>query len=453
MNTFPRFMIAGLAGDSGKSLVSIGLARACRRQGRRVSGFKKGPDFIDAAWLGAATGSPGRNLDSFMMPAAAILRSLADASKAHDLAIVEGNRGLFDGLDVQGTHSSAALAKLIGAPVVLVLDASKATRTLAAYVLGCRAMDPDLPIAGVILNRVATARQERLVRQVLDNVARIPVLGAIPRLQEDVLPSRQLGLVTPVEHPDRESVIERLADLMLRFVDLPTLLRVAGSAPPVSIEPVRTVRSDPRVRVAILRDQAFSFYYPENLIALEEAGATLVPLSPLNDEAMPDVDALYGGGGFPERYAAQLAANESLRAALAETIADGLPVWAECGALMYLSRAIVCDGTAYPMVGAVPVTVEQSARPKGHGYVEAEVDSENPFLARGLHIRGHEFHYSAVTEDSSQFRTTLALTRGTGLGGRRDGLLAKDVFASYTHIHALGVPSWAPSLVRAALQR
>ncbi len=450
MTTLARLMLAGLSGDTGKSLVSIGLVRALRERGHRVAVFKKGPDFIDAAWLSAAAGQPARNLDTFMMQEPAMLASLAGAASTCDLAIIEGNRGLFDGLDAEGTHSSAELAKRIGAPVVLVLDATKVTRTLAAHVLGCRAMDADLPLAGVILNRVATARQERLVRDVMRDVANAPVLGAIPHLGDNLLPSRQLGLITPVEHDAREVVVERLAEVVAGHVDVEALRRLAEGAPELVAEIPREVPSTPHVRIGLLSDRAFSFYYPENLAALEHAGATLVPFSPLLDETVPSIDALYGGGGFPERYAAELSANESLRGALARCIVNGLPVWAECGALMYLSLAILRDRKSYPMVGALPAVVEQTMRPRGHGYVEAQVDGDNPFLERGLSFRGHEFHYSQVVEAPGPLRTVLSLARGTGIGAGRDGLLVNNVVACYTHIHALGVPAWAPALVRAA---
>jgi len=445
-------VVAGLSGDSGKSLVALGLARALTRRGYRVAPFKKGPDFIDAAWIGAAAGAPGRNLDTYIMPPEAILASVARSALAADLAVVEGNRGLFDGLDAEGSHSTAQLAKLIGAPVVLVLDVTKVTRTAAASVLGCQAMDGDLDLVGVILNRVGTSRQEAVIRQAIANATGLPVLGAIPKLRDQLLPSRHLGLVTAVEHPDAEQALEGTAAAVEQYLDLDAIVDVARGAP--ALPAVDLAEPDGRVatraRIGVLSDRAFSFYYPENLVALEEAGAEVRHISPLEDPDLPDIDGLYAGGGFPELHAADLAANRSFRTQLAERIDQGLPVWAECGGLMYLSRALIKDGDEHPMVGAIPVSVEHTPRPQGHGYVQARVDRAMPFFTNGTALRGHEFHYSKITRSDAEIETVLALDRGVGVGGGRDGLRVGSAVASYTHLHALGAPGWAVGLVDAA---
>jgi cobyrinic acid a,c-diamide synthase len=447
-------VVAGMAGDAGKTLVAAGLARAFTRAGWRVAPFKKGPDFIDAAWLGAAARAPGRNLDTWLMSPGAIAASLQRAARGADLALVEGNRGLFDGADARGSHSTAQLARLIGAPVLLVVNAAKMTRTASALVLGCRALDPELPIAGVVLNRLGTRRQEDLMRRALADDAGVPVLGAIPRLEAQLLPGRHLGLVCAAEHPEREAALEALADAVARHVDLEAVRACASRAPalPAAAEAGPAGPAGRRVRVGVLRDAAFSFYYPENLEALEAAGAEVVEISPLADPRLPPIDALYAGGGFPEEHAAALSANQGLRAALAAAIASGLPTWAECGGLMYLARALVRDGREYPMVGALPVVVEHTPRPQGHGYTAATVDRPNPFFPVGARLLGHEFHYSRIA-GSPGCPTALAMERGTGLGGGRDGLATAGVVATYAHLHALGTPGWAPGLVRAALRR
>jgi cobyrinic acid a,c-diamide synthase len=446
----PRIVVAGLAGNTGKTLVAAGLCRALRKRGLRVAPFKKGPDFIDPAWLAAAAGNEARNLDTFLMSEASILASLAGRRWA-DVAVVEGNRGLFDGLDAAGTHSTAELAKQIAAPIVLVLDVSKATRTVAALVLGCQALDPALPLAGVVLNRVGTARQERVIREALALATRIPVLGAIPRLDIDHLPSRHLGLVMPNERQDREQAIEQMGDAVERHVDVAKLLELGRAAPGLSSdEPALTPITGRNVRIGVLRDDAFSFYYPENLAALEAQGAELLPISPLHDRELPAIDALYAGGGYPEEHASELAANSPMRTALAGRIAGGLPVWAECGGLMYLAATLVRSGKRYPMVGALPIVVEQTGRPQAHGYVEASVDLDNPFLARGTRLRGHEFHYSRLGGGGAAMPTALALRSGTGIGNGRDGICQGRVFASYLHLFAPGVPEWAPAFVRVA---
>ena len=448
LTALPRVVVAGLGGDTGKSLVSIGVTRALARRGRRVAPFKKGPDFIDAAWLGHAAGTPCRNLDTFMMPPAAVAASVARAAGRHEVAVVEGNRGLFDGMDAEGSHSTAALARQLGCPVALVIDATKVTRTAAAFVLGCRTMDPDLDLAAVILNRVATARQEAVIRAAIAQVSDVPVLGAIPKLREQHLPSRHLGLVTAGEHPDTERAVSAVAEAASHYVDLDALLALAARAP--AVESVPAPAAVPaEVRIGVLRDRAFSFYYPDNLEALEQAGAEVVSISALEDSSLPEVDALYAGGGFPEEHAPALSDNESLRTEIARAVEDGLPVWAECGGLMYLARNLVREGRTYPMVGALPVEVEQTARPQGHGYVRAHVDSENPFLPPCTTIVGHEFHYSKLA-GPNEVDTVMALDRGVGVGRGRDGIRAHRVLASYTHVHAAGLPEWAPALVRAA---
>jgi cobyrinic acid a,c-diamide synthase len=450
----PRIIVAGLAGDTGKTLVTLGLARAFTRRGRRVAPFKVGPDFIDAAWLGAAARAPGRNLDTYLMSPAAVTASMQRAARGADLALVEGKRGLFDGLDAAGSHSTAQLARLVGAPVVLVLNAAKVTRTLAALVLGCRLLDPELPFAGVILNRVGTARQEDVIRRALADVTGTSVLGVIPRLEGQPLPSRHLGLLCAPEHGAREAVLQALAETVASHVDLEAIWTCASGAGPMpgTVAPRRPRVSGPAVRIGVLRDAAFSFYYPENLEALEAAGAELVSISPLADRELPEVDALYAGGGFPEEHAAALAANQPLRAALASALSDGLPAWAECGGLMYLGRTLVRDGREYPMVGALPIVVEHTSRPQGHGYTAATVDRANPFLPVGTRLFGHEFHHSRIVGTPGA-DTALAVERGAGLGNGREGLAVGNVVATYLHLHALGTPAWAAGLVRAARLR
>jgi len=446
----PRLAIAALAGDAGKTLVSLGITAALQRRGVRVAPFKKGPDYIDAAWLGVAAGRPAHHLDTFLMPDAGVLTALVRGSAGADLALIEGNRGLFDGADERGTHCTAALARRVGAPIVLVVDATKATRSLAALVLGCRALDPGAPLAGVILNRVGNERHARVARAAITNEAGIPVLGAVPRLDFDPLPARHLGLRTPEEHPATRRALDGLRAVIEAAVDLDALERLAATAPALPAPETPPPTPAPTVRVGVLRDAAFSFYYPENLAALEAAGAELVPLSPLADATVPAIDALYAGGGFPEEHAAALAENTPFRRALAARIRAGLPAWAECGGLMYLARSLRRDGVEHPMVGALPIAVEQTSRPQGHGYVEGRVDAKNPFLTPGTRLRGHEFHYSRLVEAAAPPATALSLDRGVGIGRGRDGVVGGRVLASYLHLFAPGIPEWAPALVRAA---
>jgi cobyrinic acid a,c-diamide synthase len=278
-------------------------------------------------------------------------------------------------------------------------------------------------------------------------------LGAIPKLSFDHLPSRHLGLVMPDEREDRERVIDTIGDAIDSSVDIEAIHCLAEQAPRMPSQAVvrnqRALAETP-VQIGILRDNAFAFYYPENLAALEAQGAKLVPISPLRDTELPKIDALYAGGGYPEEHAAGLAANAQFRAALAARIAEGLPVWAECGGLMYLATALVCKGERYPMVGALPIEIEQTGHHQAHGYVEARVDTENLFLPCGTQLRGHEFHYSRLVSDSAPINTALALGSGVGIGNGRDGIVVGRVFASYLHLFAPGAPTWAPAFVRVA---
>jgi cobyrinic acid a,c-diamide synthase len=441
--------LAGLGGDSGKTLVSLGLARSLCQRGLQVRAFKKGPDYIDAAWLEAATGSPCRNLDTFLMTEAAIKASAASAAGA-DFLLIEGNRGLFDGSDARGTHSTAELAKLLGAPVVLVVDVTKMTRTTAALVLGCRHLDPDLRLAGVILNRVGTARQEKLIRRAVEDATGIPVIGAVPRLGgDDPLPSRHLGLVTAAEHPERDRAVAISASAVSEHVDLDRVLALGRRATPLSVPSAAPVSRRAPLSIAYFNDEAFSFYYPENLEALEAAGATLVPVSPRAEE-LGRVDGLYIGGGFPEAHASRLAESTAFASSLRAGVEAGLPVYAECGGLMYLASELVADGVSYPMAGVLDLVVNQTPRPQGHGYEVVRIDRDNPFFATGTELKGHEFHYSHVVAGSDLERAVGKVCRGTGLGDGRDGLVAGRVWASYLHLHGMATPGWADGFLSLA---
>ncbi len=472
----PRILVAGLRGGGGKTLLSAGLAAAWRRRGKTVTAFKKGPDYIDAAWLSQAAGSACRNLDLFLMSPTAVTGSFVAHAARADVAVVEGNRGLFDGADARGTFSTAELAKLLGTPVVLVVDATKCTRTAAALVLGCQRLDRRVPLRGVVLNRTAGPRHVATLRDAITEACEVPVLGAIPRLEHDPFPERHLGLVPPAEHGDGAGVIERAAALAEEFLDLDGLWRVAQDAPALDGPPADVVsagvhpeRGDARVppeertgaegtdapaRIGVFRDAAFQFYYPENLEALEREGARLVWISPLVDAALPAVDALYMGGGFPETLAGRLAANTSFREAVRAAVEDGMPVYAECGGAVYLGEQLVLEDGAYPMSGAVPAVYGFGERPDGHGYSVLETVHPNPFFPVGTPIRGHEFHYTSLRSlGAGEVTFAFRVQRGHGFGGRRDGLCHRNALASYTHIHALGVEGWAASLVRAAERR
>lgn len=451
----PRVLVAGMRGGDGKTLVSLGIAAALRRRGYAVAPFKKGPDYIDAAWLAQAAGAPCRNLDLFLMRPEVIERSFVTAARHARVAVIEGNRGLFDGLDADGTCSTAELSRLLGVPVVLVADCTKSTRTVAAGVLGCQRLDPGVRLSGVILNRTAGARHAAVVRAAVESICGVPVLGVLPRLAESPFPERHLGLVPPQEHGRVTRAIEEAERLVAQHVDVTAVWNIARRAPPIrkgagvaasAAEPART-----RVRVGVFRDAAFQFYYPENLEALACEGAEIVELSPLDDRTLPDVGALYLGGGFPETLAAALSRNTSFLVSLRSAALSGLPVYAECGGAVYLGEQLVTDGGSYRMAGVLPTTFVLGRTPQGHGYVELETVRATPFYPAGITVRGHEFHYTSVQSvASSQLTFAFRVRRGFGIDGHLDGLCLHNVLAAYTHVHALGTPEWASGLVGAA---
>jgi cobyrinic acid a,c-diamide synthase len=449
---YRRVVVAGLGGDSGKTLVSLGMLLLARDRGLPVAAFKKGPDYIDAAWLAWASGLPARNLDTYLMGFDAVKTSFARSATAAGLSVIEGNRGLYDGFDAQGTHSTAALAKTLGAPVVLVFNATKVTRTAAALVLGCQRMDPDVRIAGVVLNQVAGRRHESVIREAIESTCGIPVLGTLPRAAADtLLPGRHLGLVTPEEHQriaDLEGNIRRLCEPNL---DFDGILAAAADCP--AVRPTAAMargESGAGLTIGYVKDSAFTFYYPENLESLERAGACLEPLSPLGDGRFPEnLDVLYIGGGFPETHGPALSASDEWLGALRAAAEAGLPIYAECGGLMLLSRGILRDGRRYPMSGVLPFDVEVLPHPQGHGYIELEVDRPNPFFPEGTRLKGHEFHYSRIVREGEPAETACRVTRGTGCYPGRDGIFRGAVWAAYTHLHALGTPEWTKAILSA----
>lgn len=453
--TAPRLIVAALRGGCGKTTISLGLISAWRNQGRYVIPFKKGPDYIDAGWLAQAAGTNCYNLDPYLMSGRTMLTSFAYRTCGEDmLAVVEGNRGLFDGMDTDGSCSTAELAKHIKAPTILMVDTTKATRTLAAIVYGCRMFDPELNLAGVILNQVATSRQEKLVRTVIENDAGVPVLGAVPRVRDHDLPERHLGLVPHQEHPAAQKALDFLAHLVGDNVDLPALEQVARNAAPLECpggedlwRDLPPARPD-RVRVGIIRDSVFQFYYPENIETLERLGAEPVVFSSLDTRKLPELDALYLGGGFPETHAGVLAENQSLRDDIRRAAESGMPIYAECGGLMFLGRELCLQSGTYPMAGVFPVSFTLEERPQGHGYTQVVADRENPFFTEDTLLVGHEFHYSRpVDYDPEQVRLVFKVKRGHGFADGRDGLSYKNVLAGYTHLHALGTTRWAESLL------
>ena len=452
--------MGALRGGSGKTIVSIGLIAALSSMGHRVAPFKKGPDYIDAGWLSLAAGErPCYNLDTFLIDAQRIRQTYAAHSRDRDLAVIEGNRGIYDCIDTHGETSTAELSKLLGLPILLIIDGTKTTRTMAAVVSGCSLFDPAVRIRGVILNRIAGARHEGILRRSIEEHCGIPVLGAIPKLRRQSFPERHMGLVPTPEHDWAQPSIAAAADVARDYIDLAAVIQMAHETEPFQGESDMITAPGAGAdtllpnapTIAVIRDSAFQFYYPENLEALEAAGARLVYVSPLKTDTLPDIDGMYIGGGFPETHAEELSSNQAFRDHLKVLAEAGLPIYAECGGLMYLGEKLVLEGKTYDMAGILPVTFGFSKRPQGHGYTILEVTGGNPYFRQGITLKGHEFHYSSVLEWKGRADDLVySMVRGTGLIDGKDGLCHKNVLATYTHLHASGTPEWAPALVAKA---
>jgi cobyrinic acid a,c-diamide synthase len=443
LTMLPRFVVGAPKGRSGKTTISIAIGRALSRRGFSVQPFKKGPDYIDPSWLTLACGRSCSNLDTFIMPEEALPASFGRRAADADLALIEGAMGLFDSPEADGLGSVAWLARLLKAPVILVVNAERMTRSIAALVSGYQHFEPETNIAAVILNNVSGVRHRDKLVNAVESHCGIPVVGAVPSNPELTITERHLGLTPSAEKEQAESVVATICDIVEKHLDLDAILTIAKGAPELSI-PVRDRAPKPvRIaRVGVMRDRVFSFYYPENLEALSDAGVEVVPLDVLAARKLPDLDGLYIGGGFPELYASQLEANSRLRAGIAAAIEKGLPTYAECAGLMYLCRAIRWQGRRYEMVGVIPAEAELSTRPAGHGYVELAVTAENCWFRRGRVLRGHEFHHSRIIP-AEPIATACEVKRGYAIDGRVDGIVYKNLFAAYTHLHALGTPEWA----------
>jgi cobyrinic acid a,c-diamide synthase len=445
-------MISAPKKSSGKTTVTLGIAAAMLENGVRVRVFKKGPDYIDPMWHKAVTGLPCYNIDPYWMDEPTCRSIFQQHGSTVDLSLVEGNHGLHDGMDLKGANSSAGLAKTLGIPVLLIVDAGGMNRGVAAIVLGQQQMDPQLTIAGVILNHTSNSRQVGKQIRAIEHYCGLKVLGALPKNIDLQIKERHLGLMTVHEVDRVRRIIAATAATVREHCDLETLQRQAAVIAAAAKNDTVTVCSDP-VKIGVAADQAFCFYYEHNLEALCAAGAELVFFDTMKSTRLPVVDALYIGGGFPESFLPELTKNRTLRDDIAAVIEDGLPVYAECGGLMYLTRAINRDGNRYEMVGVLPAEVEFVGRPIGKGYVEMETIPGRSWLDVDRPLKGHEFHYSRLVELGADLAFNFKVNRGAGIVDGFDGLLYRNVIASYTHIHSLAVPEWAHGLADFARSR
>jgi len=458
----PALIVSAFKGGSGKTILSLGLLGSLAKKGFKIAAFKKGPDYIDAKWLGFAAGADCYNLDPYLMDKKIICASYLTHIRDADIAIVEGNRGLYDGVDEFGSCSTAELAKLLNLPVVLVIDCTKITRTVAALVLGCKLFDQDVNICGCVLNQVARHRHESIVTKTIERYTDIKVLGALPRLKQDPLPMRHLGVLPCEEHPKAKEVLDVVTKLVEENTDIDALISSASLSKdlvwPLTTDSLYPISEDGylrRVKIGIFRDAAFQFYYPENFEALKAQGADLYFLNAFETDDISFLDALYIGGGFPETQASRLVERQGLFKAIKEFVEQGKPIYAECGGLMFLGEKISFKGIDYDMVGIFPWTFSVGRRPQGHGYTILEVEKDSGFYKKGDIIKGHEFHYSKpvnLEEKKDNVVFTCKVKRGHGFDGRVEGALYKNVFGTYTHIHALSKPCWAKRFIELALK-
>jgi cobyrinic acid a,c-diamide synthase len=445
-----RLLISAAHKSSGKTTVSLGLCAALAERDHVVQPFKKGPDYIDPMWLGQAAGRPCHNLDFYCMSHEEILTTVGQYSSAADISLIEGNKGLYDGLDLDGSNSNAALATLTHTPVILVLDARGMTRGIAPLILGYQAFDPAVRIAGVILNQLGGSRHEAKLRAVIEHYTDVPVIGGVHRNQALEIDERHLGLIPSNEAAAADKKILEIRDRIKDQVDLDRLLAVAGhdaldfTPPP----PAPEITTAP-VRIGIAHDPAFGFYYPNDLVALEQAGAELVTFNTLTAAALPAIDGLFIGGGFPESHMERLEANTALRANIRKAIQDGLPAYAECGGLMYLSRSLSWNGKRAAMVGVIPADTVMHARPQGRGYVRLRETASAPWPSDEPpgEFAAHEFHYSNLENMSETLTFAYKVLRGSGVDGRHDGIVVNNLLACYSHMRDTGQHHWAQRFV------
>ncbi len=430
------FVVAGTASGVGKTTVTLGVLRALSRRGLKVAPFKAGPDYIDPGLHRLAARRPSRNLDTWMMPPEQVADTFVRAAHGADVALVEGVMGLFDGAgDGTDAGSTAGLAKLLGLPVVLVVDAAKMAGSVAAIVHGFATLDERLTVAGVILNRVAGARHLEHLTDAIERHTSVPVLGTLGRDGELALAERHLGLVTAEDLADR-SLLERMADAVAAGVDLDRLLAVAA---PVNKTENAPPWPEPTVRLGVARDAAFCFAYPDNLDALARAGAEIVPFSPLTEIELPEgLDGLYLPGGYPELYAEALSQNRPMRAAIRRAAEAGLPIVAECGGLIYLSEGVTTtDGRFFPFCEVLPGPCTMQSKRVALGYRRVTVTSAGPFGAEGAQLRGHEFRYSELDDgrfEQNGVSRTLSLSDRLGRKAVGEGYRIFNTWASYAHV-------------------
>ncbi len=444
-----HLLISAAHKSSGKTTMTIGLCAALAETGSIIQPFKKGPDYIDPMWLERAAGRSCHNLDFYTMEQDEIIETVSQFSTDADISIIEGNKGLYDGLDLDGSNSNAALAELLKAPVILVLDARGMTRGIAPLILGYQAFDPDIQIAGVILNQLGGSRHESKLRSVIEHYTDVSVVGAVYRNKDLSIEERHLGLLPSNEDQSAQNKITQIRDLIKEQIDLNKIKSIAEQATPLpSFKFSEESKKAPDLRIGIVQNEAFGFYYPDDLIALKNAGAELISIDTLNDTKLANIDGLFIGGGFPETRMLELEANSNIRTEIKTAIENGLPAYAECGGLMYLSRSIKWHNKKCEMVGVIPADSVMHDTPQGRGYIRLEETEQHLWHATPTNeIAGHEFHYSSLENIDSSIHFAYRVKRGSGIDGEHDGIVYKNMLACYAHLRDTRANHWASRFV------
>ena len=446
-----RILISAAHKSSGKTTITIGLCAALAEKKLAVQAFKKGPDYIDPMWLSRASGRPCHNLDFYTMQTEEIIDTVGQNTKGSDIAIIEGNKGLYDGLDLDGSNSNAALAELLKTPVILVLDARGMTRGIAPLILGYQAFDPNIHIAGVILNQLGGSRHESKLRSVIEHYTDISVVGAVYHNKNLSIDERHLGLIPSNEDQSAEHKIQQIRDIVKDQIDLELITNIGKAAQPISGHSAQVLPSiNKDLRIGIVKNAAFGFYYPGDLQALEQAGAKLVTIDTINDQYLPEIDGLFIGGGFPETRMDELEANSSMRQAIKAAINNGLPAYAECGGLMYLSRSLTWKNKTASMVGVIQADTVMHETPQGRGYIRLQESTQHPWTSETTNnkeIAGHEFHYSALENIDPSLNFAYRILRGSGIDGQHDGIIYNNLLACYAHLRDTRANHWAGRFV------
>jgi len=459
-----RLMISAPQKSAGKTTVSLGIIHNLVEDGVSIQSFKKGPDYIDPMWLKLASGSDCHNLDPYLMGDKGCLNSFTNNVHKSEMALIEGNHGLHDGMSMDGSDSTSGLANLLNTPVLLVLDSRGMNRGAAAIVTGMQKMFPQPDIAAVILNRVRSSRQEEKQKTAIEKFCGVPVIGAIPVDEAVSIPERHLGLTTVEETGNAREIIRHAGELIANYCDMKAIQSIFKQATPLEIFPkkVSTLSQKPSVRIGVFYDSAFCFYYPENLEDLRNKGAELVFIDALNDNLLPDLDGLYIGGGFPESFFEELSANRKLLSEVKERVRSGIPVYAECGGLIYLCESAHYKGKKYTLAGVLPFEIGFQKKPVGYGYLSLKSRCRSKWFDENALVKAHEFHYSKpilagsskpiskLVGTSPGGRYQFNVVRGYGIDGKQDGFLQHNLFASFAHLHASANPKWAKGFVELA---